>query len=314
MHANPVISFIIPAFNEQKHLSLCLNSIKHFFKEQEREIIVIDNGSTDDTVIIAEELGAQVIINREASIARMRNLGAEQAVGDIFIFLDADIELTEQWFLAFNPIKQRVLTESLLTGSQAAVPSPAKFIEKYWFEEFYKKREVSHLGSAHLITSKNTFNKINGFNEALETGEDYDFCQRAKSLNIIIENNIELKVIHYGFPNTLRDFIKRESWHGKGDLIDINTFLQSKVAITSVCFLLAHLGVIFGVLANLKWLIGASIVSLVTLLALSTWHKYAHSKLLPLSINFFIYYFYFSGRVLSIFIVLFDKVSKQKTS
>jgi glycosyltransferase involved in cell wall biosynthesis len=310
MNKPALISFIIPAFNEEKHIPLCLSSIKRFFSKNV-EVIVIDNGSTDQTVKISHQFHADVIIDEEASIARMRNLGAEKAQGKILIFLDADIELTEQWYNQFNTLQDHILNKKVLIGSQAAVPNNPSTIEEFWFEEFYKKEKVTHLGSAHLITSKKTFDLIEGFDESLETGEDYDFCQRAKLRAVKIENIIQLKVIHYGFPKTIRSFIKRECWHGKGDLINFKAFLQSKVALATSLFLFFHMFLITSLVFQSLPFILLSIVLLCSLLVASTLKKYSHSSWKARLINFFIFYFYFIGRAGSFVHVAQDKFNKK---
>ena len=303
------ISFVIPAFNEEEFLPLCLNSIAKYCSDYEFEIILIDNGSTDSTAQLATDLGAKVIVKPEGTISSLRNTGAKHSSGNILIFLDADIELTQQWHSEFVKIYPTVKEQPILTGSQAATPTPPTFLEKFWFEEFYKKQEITHLGSAHLILSRKCFDMIGGFNEALETGEDYDFCQRAKKANINLMNNISLRVVHHGFPKRISDFIKRESWHGKSDFTSLQSLLNSKVAIASVIFFVSHLILLFALLTS-NWFVGSlAFLAILGLLSMSIITKYSHSNFTAKAVNLLIFYFYYVGRTWSGLKVLKEKLN-----
>ena len=70
-------SIIIPAYNEEKFLPACLKSLnEQNYPNDDYEIIVIDNGSTDKTQDIVLQYGAKLIINEEKNISGLRNLGA----------------------------------------------------------------------------------------------------------------------------------------------------------------------------------------------------------------------------------------------
>ena len=89
------LSFIIPAFNEEKLLPETLKCIRQSAsvltdKGLEWEIVVCDNNSTDQTSIIARENGAKVVFEPKNQIARARNAGASIAKGQWFVFIDAD--------------------------------------------------------------------------------------------------------------------------------------------------------------------------------------------------------------------------------
>src|SRR3990167_114863 len=87
------ISFIIPTLNEEKYLSHLLAQFKQLDNSIKYEIIVSDGGSVDKTCNIAAEFGATVLVNQvqTQTIGGSRNLGAQAALGEIYIFCDADI-------------------------------------------------------------------------------------------------------------------------------------------------------------------------------------------------------------------------------
>jgi glycosyltransferase involved in cell wall biosynthesis len=94
---NPYISFIVPAHNEAFEIGRCLTSILDSARSVEQlfEIIVVNDASTDRTAEIAREAGARVIDVELRKISAVRNVGASQAKGDLFIFVDADTQITE---------------------------------------------------------------------------------------------------------------------------------------------------------------------------------------------------------------------------
>lgn len=97
-----MISIIIPALNEEAYLPDCLNSLRNQDWSGDREIIVVDNGSTDGTARIAAAFGATVISCPKRGVAYARQAGAEQARGDIIVQVDADTTYPEDWLSHIN--------------------------------------------------------------------------------------------------------------------------------------------------------------------------------------------------------------------
>ncbi len=89
MHHNPKISVIIPALNEEESIGQVLNDIPGEIVE---EVIVVDNGSNDNTVTVANSLGASVIPEplKGYGAACLRGLSMLKQGTDIVVFLDAD--------------------------------------------------------------------------------------------------------------------------------------------------------------------------------------------------------------------------------
>ena len=93
------LSIIIPAFNEAAYLPATLESVRAAIEqlyvdpdvEVRVEVIVVDNGSTDDTAAVARTRGARVVQEPVQGIARARNRGARHAAGDVLVFIDADV-------------------------------------------------------------------------------------------------------------------------------------------------------------------------------------------------------------------------------
>lgn len=92
-----MISFIIPAYNEEFLLGRTLDALGDAARalEQPFEILVVDDASTDRTAAIAREHRARVISVANRQIAATRNAGAREANGEILVFVDADTIVTE---------------------------------------------------------------------------------------------------------------------------------------------------------------------------------------------------------------------------
>src|SRR5881394_707320 len=92
-----MISFIVPAYNEETELPSTLGAIRAATSglSQPVEIIVVDDASTDATPEIAEQAGARVVSIHRRQIAAARNAGARTAQGEYLFFVDADTRINQ---------------------------------------------------------------------------------------------------------------------------------------------------------------------------------------------------------------------------
>ncbi len=95
------ISVVIPAYNEEKRIASCLKSIFNQSKAP-FEVIVVDNNSTDDTVMIAKEFGVKVIEEKRQGVTFARNTGFDAAMGDVIARTDADTVVSSNWIERIN--------------------------------------------------------------------------------------------------------------------------------------------------------------------------------------------------------------------
>ncbi|HEY2629987.1 MAG TPA: glycosyltransferase [Usitatibacter sp.] len=91
-----MISFIIPAYNEEKYLGPTLAAIHGAMKQvrEPYEIVVANDASSDGTAAMAEQAGARVITAQKRQIAGTRNSGARASTGEVLIFVDADTQVS----------------------------------------------------------------------------------------------------------------------------------------------------------------------------------------------------------------------------
>ncbi len=92
-----MISVIVPALNEQKDLGACLKALLGLCVEEDYEIIVVDGGSEDGTVSLAEEHVDLVVSQKSRGIGGARRDGAAAASGDRLAFTDADTLVSLDW-------------------------------------------------------------------------------------------------------------------------------------------------------------------------------------------------------------------------
>lgn len=307
------VSYIIPAFNEADGILDTLSSIRKYHPSdvvENYEIIVVDNGSTDDTAKIVQNFGAKLFIRTEGTIASLRNFGVTHSSGDVIVFLDADVLLTESWQQNVSDVFREVVFGNLITGSTTFPPDGQNIFHKYWFKAKAKKGSKNYIGSAHLIMGRCLFEKLDGFNENLETSEDYDLCQRALKSGANLKNNSELLVYHTGYPNDILSFIKREIWHGKSDCKSINTMISSKSFIAAIIFIFTLLtSVTFSIFGYLNIALILFLIS-VSIVLTSSYVWYKDFGLKVVLINSWVFVLYYIGRASSLFLNLYKFTKK----
>ena len=99
------ISIIIPTINEANNLPLLLSDLSSIQKEG--EIIIVDSGSEDKTIDVANIYGAKVFISEERNRGLQLDIVAKNSKGEWLIFLHADTRLTIGWFKKINSVLKR---------------------------------------------------------------------------------------------------------------------------------------------------------------------------------------------------------------
>ena len=91
------VSFVIPAHDEQHYIADCIDSLQAQEVDFSYEIVVVDNGSTDATSVLAAGRGARVVYEPRAGLANARQAGLQAAQGEFLIYVDADSRLPRSW-------------------------------------------------------------------------------------------------------------------------------------------------------------------------------------------------------------------------
>ena len=218
----PGFSIIIPAFNEEHYLPLCLDAIARVDWPGNRlETIVVDNGSTDSTCRIAESFGARVLRDPAKTVSGLRNLGAAHAAGGVLAFVDADCMVSKEWLTAAEKYVDR--EDVAAWGSPPGIPDDATWVQKAWYlvrQKDNSVQTVDWLESMNLFVRKHQFLQVHGFDETLVTCEDVDFSYRISRLGAIVSDQT-ISVLHLGEAATIRAFFKKEIWRGKSSFTGV---------------------------------------------------------------------------------------------
>jgi glycosyltransferase involved in cell wall biosynthesis len=311
----PFVSVIIPAFNEANNIGSCLEALQNLNYPRERyEIIVVDNGSTDETVVISQRITEKVYICPNLNISALRNYGVKKAIGEIYAFIDADCIADPHWLK--NAIAS-FINEPSVIGSKYKIPQNATWVERAWFSQTdHGRREVSFLGAGNMLMRSDTFKEIGGFNEKLTTGEDYEFCMRAKTIAKVISDD-SVKVVHLGNPKTLKQFLKREIWYGLGAFGSLKLNLYDKPLIGTFLFLfivlLDIIGLICFIFTQNMFLLFCANIALILLLSLTILYRinYVKSLLQALQLGL-LYLFFYIGRSVSLVYIVRRKAYARK--
>ena len=138
-------SVIIPVYNGAQTLPACLQALQQQNRPPE-EIIVVDDGSTDQSVAIANEFEVRVVSQPNAGPAVARNLGARLAKGDILLFTDADcapaVDWTEQMLAPF--------TDSSVAGAKGVYRTEQQALVARFVQQEYQDRYDRMAGQASI--------------------------------------------------------------------------------------------------------------------------------------------------------------------
>jgi glycosyltransferase involved in cell wall biosynthesis len=218
------LSVIVPTYNGAAKIgNLLLSLTQQTF--QEFEVIVVVDGSNDNTIEVVETfrevLTIKVIHQSNSGRSGAKNRGAKEAKGPILVFYDDDmVPSTQSVESHFKFLKTK---EGSILGGQAKDPTgdDKPDIQKYkaelsekWIEGFPSSAVELTIGNCFLTAAnssmhKNVFESLAGFDERLTDAEDYDFAVRAieKGFSVYFDkSNIAL----HNDPITCRKYIQRQ--------------------------------------------------------------------------------------------------------
>ncbi|MGB9475634.1 MAG: glycosyltransferase [Candidatus Udaeobacter sp.] len=177
-----VISFIVPAYNEERELSGTLAAIGAAASgmSQPFEIIVVDDASTDATPEIADQAGARVVPIHRRQIAAARNAGARAARGQYLFFIDADTRINR-----IHVTEAMAVLEAGYAGGSArgVMDGFIPFWSRILLRVFCTLYFGLNLGAgAFLFTTRRNFEATGGFDEQYFAGEEVYFSLALRKL------------------------------------------------------------------------------------------------------------------------------------
>lgn len=178
-----LLSIIIPARNEGHHLRSLLESLnQQTLARREYEIIVVADRCEDNTALTAREHGADFVIDgRFTHPGSARNAGAQWAQGKVYIFLDADVRLSSNTFLArlAEFLTQREFSEMVGSCSGMALRLRWHSMLFWKVRNLIFRLGLAQGGNGLLFIDRQLFWRLRGYDDLLHTYEHADIARRA---------------------------------------------------------------------------------------------------------------------------------------
>ncbi len=226
----PSISIVVPVYNHRDMLQRCLYALCAQSYPQERyEIIVVDDGSTDDSAAVALSRGQEwagrlrVVRQENGGPASARNAGIAASHADYIAFTDADCVPETGWL--------RSLALTIISTQADGVGGPiSNDLRHNWIgdylvaAQFFRHREwhgvVDYLLTANVIFRRQSLQAVQGFSVRKGVwGEDADLSFRLKQAGFTLVLSPQGRVTHYGTPGSLPGFVRELYRYGRGNAI-----------------------------------------------------------------------------------------------
>jgi len=175
--AAPRLSLVIPAYNESALLPRLLDTVmtaraRYRHGPDAVEVIVADNGSTDDTATIATRYGCRVVRVEPRNIGAVRNGGARAARGELLCFVDADGRVDPD---VFNVVDETLTTGKYSVGATGVMPERWSLGIFCTFVVLLPLIWVTRVDTGLIFCRREDFNAIGGYDEKWFAAEDVVF-------------------------------------------------------------------------------------------------------------------------------------------
>src|SRR5688572_5766482 len=175
-----MISFIVPAWNEAGLIGATLDALHAAARalNEPYEIVVADDGSTDETAAIAGRHGAHVVKVAHRQIAATRNSATREAKGEFFIFVDADTIVNETVVrAALDAMRKGAAGGGAAVTLDSDVPWYAKAMMPFLVLAF---RTLGLAAGCFVFCTRRAFERVGGFDETYFGGEEIIFSRAMK--------------------------------------------------------------------------------------------------------------------------------------
>jgi cellulose synthase/poly-beta-1,6-N-acetylglucosamine synthase-like glycosyltransferase len=230
----PRVSVVVCAYNAGRTMDACLASLRTL-NYPEYEVIVVNDGSTDDTLAISERHKAvydahpdgpplRIIsqVNKGLSVAR--NVGSAAATGDIVAYTDSDCVPDPDWlaFLVFKFVRSGFVA---VGGPNFPPPEPhlvpaAVAVSPGGPTHVLLNDEVAeHIPGCNMAFTKKALEEVHGFEPVFAAaGDDVDLCWRLQNKGYAIGFSPAATVWHYR-RNTVKAYLKQQMGYGKAEAL-----------------------------------------------------------------------------------------------
>lgn len=198
------ISVVVPCYNAAGHLKALLESLKGQDQDEEKfEVIIVDDGSADETAGLVSKYPFKYFFQENKGAGPARNLGAEKAIGRILLFTDSDCIVPPDWIKSHLRAHRENGEFGIIAGG-VKKPKGEGFVAwadflSTWFnahEDLKKQPVKEYVPTLNMSVKKRVFNQIGGFWKRKLTGEDVEFCFRARKKNVKILFDPSLSLRH----------------------------------------------------------------------------------------------------------------------
>ncbi|WP_011306147.1 glycosyltransferase [Methanosarcina barkeri] len=261
----PFVSVVVGIRNEEKFIEECIESLINLdYPRDSYEIIIIDGMSTDKTRDIVQKYPVKLLLNEKKNVAAARNLGVENARGELVAFTDGDCKVDPQWLKALVHEMQTSPDDVVCFGGPNLIFDTDPVFGRvvgYAQESFLgsggsaqsknstKKHYVSSLPNCNAMYKKAAIKEVGGFDERFVVGQDGDLNYRIgkKGNKFLYIPNAQ--VLHHR-RGTLKSFSVRMFKYGMwmaelfkkhGEFVRWYAFLPSIATLFAVILLIASI-------------------------------------------------------------------------
>ena len=233
----PKVSVVVASYNGARTLKLCLDSLQRL-NYPDYEIILVDDGSTDDTQKIVAEVERQRAARADLSSPRFvcirheknfglsvaRNTGITTATGEIVAFTDSDCRADEDWlyylvgslagseFIGIGGPNLLPPEDSRVAAAVMASPGGPAHV-------MLTDREAEHIPGCNMAFYKRALEEIGGFDAVFtKAGDDVDVCWRLQQGGCKIGFSPSAFVWHYR-RSTLHAYLKQQEGYGESEAL-----------------------------------------------------------------------------------------------
>jgi glycosyltransferase involved in cell wall biosynthesis len=222
------LSVIIPCFNGASTIAVQLEALAKQQWSEPWEVIVSDNGSTDESVAIVEQYKEKLpnlrIVNSSGrqGVAHALNCGVQAAAADAFALCDADDEVAPSWLAAMgNALSKYDLVACRCEFEKLNEPWTLKYrapFQSDGLQEYKYPPFLPHASACSLGFRRSLHEAIGGFDESIPALPDTDFCWRAQLAGTQL-HFVPDAVLHYRFRDTLRSIYRQGHSYGESNVL-----------------------------------------------------------------------------------------------
>lgn len=273
----PKISVVIPARNASDIIGECLllllNQSKLVYK-RDYEIILVDDGSEDNTVEVSNKYGIQVISQKHAGPSAARNNGVKVSRGDIIVFTDADCIASPDWLFQLT---QPLISNNEIIGVKGAYRTNEngvipRFVQQefeYKYQRMKNQKLIDFIDTYSAAYRKNIFMENGGFDEIfpVPSVEDQELSYRLarKGYHMVFQPSA---IVYHKHDLNILEYVSRKfligywkvfmlGWLPEKTLTDSYSPLSQKIQIMLMLIIVVS-GLLFIYRHDLGWLFGSS--------------------------------------------------------